>query len=353
MSDFNEFDDEFDYDNIESDIEEDEVVVNREKPSLADAISSLKTSTERRVDKNVLYGLSGLGREDMAQVKPIWDALSASTRRKVLREMVDLSETDFEMDYRTFGLNALNDADPRVRTSAIEVLWEDESLELMSRLIEIVRQDNVPEVRAGALSALGRFILLGELGELPEDEIEKAENVAVEILNDLTVDVSVRRRALEAISNCSHKIVPQAILEAYNSDEQPMRVSSLYAMGRTCDERWSDTILDELDSSDPEMVYEAVKASGELSLVEAVPKIARVLIDDDDREIKEVAIWSLGETGGKEAMRLLEILAETAEEEDDDVLLEAIEDAINNASMLSGDLFSISLDGLDFDEYDD
>ncbi|MEQ8677952.1 MAG: HEAT repeat domain-containing protein [Aggregatilineales bacterium] len=353
FDDFDEFDELVEELDEEFKIEDDETsIVRQEKPSLQDTIASLKTTTEKRVDKTVLYGLSGVSTSDVAtQVQPIWNGLATGIRRKILREMVDLVETDFEIDYRSFALFALADGDPRVRTSAIEALWEDESLELMSLLIGIAQKDAVPEVRAAALSALGRFILLGELGDLPDDETSRAEDAVIAILNNDSNDVSVRRRALEAISNCTHKIVPQAIQEAYTSEDHDMRVSAIFAMGRSADERWEDTILDELDSDDPEMRYEAVRASGELSLVEAVPKIARLLVADDDREIREVAIWSLGETGGKEAMRILELLAETAEDEEDDVLLEAIEDAISNATLMSGDLFSISLDG--FDDYDD
>jgi hypothetical protein len=53
----------------------------------------------------------------------------------------------------------------------------------------------------------------------------------------------------------------------------------------------------------------------------------------DDREIQLVAIWSLGEIGGKESMRVLEFLLGKAEEDEDDDLEEAVEDAIGNASL--------------------
>ncbi len=65
---------------------------------------------------------------------------------------------------------------------------------------------------------------------------------------------------------------------------------------------------------------------------------------DDDREIKEVAIWSLGEIASKEATRTLELLATEAKRANDDELLEAIEDAIGAASLGSGSLYLMRFD---------
>jgi hypothetical protein len=92
------------------------------------------------------------------------------------------------------------------------------------------------------------------------------------------------------------------------------------------------------------MRYEAARASGELEIAEAVPQLGR-LSRENDREIQNVAIWSLGEIGGTQAMRLLSVLAEEAEEAEDDDLIEIIEDAIGSASLVG--------DELDFDFDDD
>jgi len=61
------------------------------------------------------------------------------------------------------------------------------------------------------------------------------------------------------------------------------------------------------------------------------------LLGDDDKEIKEIAIWSLGEIGGSRAMDILSQLADEIEDTDNDALLELIEDAIGNASLGVGD----------------
>jgi HEAT repeat protein len=317
----------------------DEDVQQRPQPTLAEALEALKAGEDGTISATVFYGLSDLTADDLGQVKPVWDTLNADYRSKVMRRLVDVSEANFELDYRTIGLFGLSDSDAEVRKAAIDVLWEDQSLELMSRLIDRALRDEATEVRAAAASALGRFILLGELGDLPESETVRAQDAVITLLNNDQEEVEVRRRALEAIANCSHDIVEPAISQAYESTEHPMQVSSLFAMGRSCDdERWSTIVLKEMQSTDAEMRFEAARAAGELELSDAVPLLAR-LVEGNDREIKEVAIWSLGEIGGKKAMKILNRLADEAEAEDDVEMLSAIEDAMGNASLVDGELF--------------
>jgi HEAT repeat protein len=313
-------------------------VVNRPEPTLEETLEALRAGAAGTVPAVVYYGLSGLSSADLLRVKPVWGTVNADYRRKLLNQLVEIAETNVELDYRGIGRLGLVDVEADVREAAIELLWEDESLELMSRLIRIAFEDNAVNVRAAAASALGRFILLGELGGLPERETERAQDAAIRLLTNPDEVVEVRRRALEAISNCSHDIVEGAINEAYHGDERPMQVSALFAMGRSCDdERWSKIVLSEIESADAEKRYEAARAAGELEIVQAVPLLAR-LTETNDRELKEVAIWSLGEIGGKRALKVLNRLADEADEAEDDELLAAVEDAIGNASLVDGEL---------------
>lgn len=318
----------------------------REQPDLPTTLEALEKADEGSISATVFYGLSGLSDEDALQVRPAWDRLTAPVRRKILREMVDISEANFEMEFSAVGWFGLDDADASVREAAIEALWEDESVELMTRLIEMMQWDEVREVRAAAASALGRFVLLGELDELPEYAVNTVHEAVVNVLTNLDEDIDVRRRALEAISNSSLEIVDEAIQEAYSGDERRMQVSAVFAMGRSCDPQWSDFVLRELTSDDPEMRYEAARAAGELEIAEAVPHLTRLGLDSD-REIQDMAIWSLGEIGGREALRILNAMAQDAEQNGDRDLREAIDDAIATANLASG-----SLTLLDFDQDD-
>jgi hypothetical protein len=319
-----------------------------EKPTIEATVEALRADAPDLYNVTLYYGLSELQPDEVAQVKTTWDSLSAENRQKLLEEMSEASEANFEVNYQQIAFMALDDSDGNVRTAAIEALWEDESPELMRRLIDCTQWDESQSVRAAAASALGRFILLGEYGELTEQQYNQAQDAVISVLTDEDEDIAVRRRALEAIANSSHEIVPQAIEEAYYGGDREMRVSSIFAMGRSCDANWQDIVMRELTNEDPEMRYEAARAAGELGLPEAVPALGRAAVGDE-REIREVAIWSLGEIGGNEALRILSALAEDAKEAEDDDLVEIVEEAIGNASLVGGDL---EFDFYDFNGFD-
>ena len=274
----------------------------------------------------------------------VWYTLEADTRRRVILALGEAAETNFELDFSRIGVLALADGSPAVRELAIELLWEDESPELMQILLTMAEGDEENTVRASAASALGRFVLLGEMEEVPLALLKQAQSLLLGLYNNPREDLEVRRRALEAVANSSLDAVEQAISEAYNSDELRMQVSAVFAMGRSADERWGSIVLEELESDEDELRYEAARAAGELELEEAVPMLARIAYDDDV-EIRDVAIWALGEIGGRESLRVLRLLAEEAEANEEESLSIAIEDAIAAAS-LGGDnaFYLMSLD---------
>lgn len=308
-------------------------------------LSALKLSDAGSPDyPTILYGLSDLSPTDLQRIIPVWDSLSATQRRILMKQMLELSETDFTMDYQAIGLHSLNDPDPQVRAAAVETLWTDDSLNTMDRFISMAQNDEAEEVRAVAASALGHYILLGELGELPESQTTRAQDAAITLWQDPNEPVEVRRRALEAISNCGHALVPEAIQEAYRSGDTLMQVSAIFAMGRTYDARWQEIVLRELKNSEPQIRFEAARTAGELELRDAVPGLGQLAIEDDV-EIRDVAVWALGEIGSREALRILEQLAEDAYHAQDEALSEVIEDAIAAASLMGGDLpFMFELD---------
>jgi HEAT repeat protein len=163
--------------------------------------------------------------------------------------------------------------------------------------------------------------------------------------------LNVRRFAVESLGFCTSKATTEAIRLAYTSDEPLFRQSAIVAMGRSVDNQWEEIILEELDNSDEEMRREAVRAAGELQIQEAVPAIIRFINDNEDE--REVAIWSLGEIGGKEAMRVLENLMEAAEEEEDEDMIDLIDEAMSNASLADGSFMMLDFSEDDFEDFDD
>ncbi len=308
-----------------------------EKPSIDEVISALNEHEGATVPTSLYYGLSDLDTAGMRLLEPHWNKLDPAYKRKILAELTDASEINLDFDYQTLGTINLDDSDATVRATAIDLLWADESLSLLPRLVDMAESDDSTEVRAAAASALGRFILLGEYGEIPEKEVVHAQEVAIGLLNDTSEHIDIRRRALEALSNSSLDFVSEAIQDAYDSDEHLMQVSSIFAMGRSYEDHWNEIVLREIRNDDPEIRYEAARAAGELEIEEAIPLLGQLAVIDE-REIRQVAIWSLGEIGGSQAMRLLTAMAEDAEEAKDEDLLEAIEDAMGYAGLSGADL---------------
>ena len=224
---------------------------------------------------------------------------------------------------------------------------EDESSELLQELLHILQTDESSNVRAEAAKALGRFVLRGEMGDLRDEQVEMIYETLLNTINISQEDSEVRRFAIESISNCTRDDIPNIIKAAYNDADPNMRLSAIVAMGRSCDERWENEILEELSSSDDDMRIAAIQSAGEVQIASAVRPIIKN-IEDGERHEQEIAIWSLGEIGGKEAVRTLESLLEGAENADDADLIERIDDAMGNASLANGDFMMIDMP--DFDD---
>lgn len=302
------------------------------RPDLETVLAELETGDTSVISSKVVYGLDHLEADQIAQLWPRWRALDEDVRLRVLAALTDTAELNFEYDFNPVGKMALEDESALVRVAALELLFEDESAELMNVLLTMARADEFAQARAMAASSLGRFVFLGELEELPDGQLPVLQDLLFEILADAGEDVEVRRRALEAIANSTHEAIDDAIAEAYQSDEHRMRVSAVFAMGRTADAQWAPTVLAELESDDAELQYEAARAAGELELEDALPLLTQ-LAYEGDVETRDAAIWSLGEIGGKEAMRVLNVLSEEAQASGDEDLMSALEDAIATANL--------------------
>lgn len=324
-----------DYEDDDLDLENEDS--ERPRPTLAQTLEALEQGASIGLTSTVYYGLSDLDVSQLAALERVWEQLESEYQVRIIQELVDTSETNFELDYRTFGFFALDDDDAAVRAAAVELLWTDESLEGMRKLLDMAFEDDSAAVRAQAAGALGKYILLGEFNDLPETQTAACVDACFTIFHDEDEDVEVRRRALESIGNSSRDGVSEAILEAYNGHEQSFKIGAVFAMGKTYDEEWSAIVQHELNSPDAEMRYEAARAAGEIGIEDAVPKLSR-MVHERDRDIQEVSIWALGEIGGKEATRVLQRLLDDSAYAVDEGLIEALEDALVSSTLPGEDL---------------
>lgn len=300
---------------------------------------------KKEVTARDIYGFSNLSR---AEAQEAWAAISAcapEVRVRLVERMVEVAESDFEVDFGELFRLALEDECADVRRAAVEGLWEDEDVRLIPPLIARL-QDVDASVRAAAATSLGRFMLLGELGKIRPQPFQQAYQALLAAYAVADEIPAVRRRVLEALAYSGEEAVARLIREAYESQDESMRLSAVFAMGRSADERWAPEALRELYHPNPAMRYEAARACGELGLENAVTTLIE-LVDDVDSEVQEAAIWALGQIGGEEARRTLNACARS----DNEAIRAAAREALREFELLHGDIGAfLMFDFFDEDE---
>lgn len=297
-------------------------MMGRTSSELQYTLRRLMDPTQPLSDR-LLYGLSDLNRQEIADFQAAWAQIPDKRRRKLARALVELAEDHIEVDYHAIFRWLLNDADPVVRAAAVDGLWEDEDVALLGPLVRLLSSDPDVRVRAAAATSIGRYVLLGELEEIESALAMRAEQSLLAVIHSPDEDIEVRRRAIESIAYSGEAGVRDIIQSAYYHEDERMRVSAIFAMGRSADPYWRNIVLAELDSDRPAIRYEAARAAGELEVKAAVPRLIE-LIDDDDAEVKEAAITALGRIGGPQARRaLLRCL-----ESDDEAIADAADAAL-------------------------
>ncbi len=301
-------------------------------------------SPDERISLAMLYHLSAMTDDEQRRFAAVWPRVRPTKRRRAVRMMAELAEDDVYADFTAVVRLALEDEDAEVRAVAVDGLWEDESVSLITPLLRLLHSDPSEAVRARAAAALGRFVLAGELGHLSEKRARTVVEALIRVISDGSLSTELRRRAVESVAYSSDARVRGIIGRAYRDVNRKMRVSAIFAMGRSADPYWCDIVGRELESDDPEMRYEAARAAGELGDKRAVGRLI-ALLEDDDPEVREVAIWSLGEIGGKRAYRALNALLR----HDDPGVVEAAQEALAMLKLNEGLFDPTSFVDLSFD----
>jgi HEAT repeat protein len=291
-----------------------------------------------------LYRLSDLSPADLDTLGATWAKVSQRRRQAVMEDVLEMNESDYLMDFSNLSRLVLRDQDPLVRVLAIQTLREYEEPDLADDFMEMMLKDSDPQVRAASASALGSFIYLGEIEEIPEHLLHAIEESLLSVTQGQDAAL-VRRRALEALGFSSREEVNPLIKAAYHSGDREWLISALFAMGRSYNQIWEENVLAMLEDDRAAVRAEAAEAAGELNLQKAAPKLLE-LLDDDDDDVRAAAIWSLSEIGGEGVRDALEeMLEETEFEEEADLL----EDALDNLEFAEG-IGGLSLLDLSEDE---
>lgn len=292
-----------------------------------------------------LYRLSDLSSADFVSLSEAWPKVSPRRRQALMEDIQEMNESDYLQDFSQLSRLALQDPHPPVRVLAIQTLAEYEETDYAQVFVEMMEHDQDAQVRATSASALGTYVYLGEIDEIPASVFHQVEDSLLGVMHGKDL-VMVRRRALEALGFSSRAEVEPLINEAYESGDRDWLKSALFAMGRSYNAIWQEKVLDKLDDPDAGIRAEAAEAAGELGIKKSAPKLLEML-DDEDAEVRAAVIWSLSEIGG-EGVR--ETLEEMLEETDEDLEADLLEDALDNLDFIEG---MGGFDLMDLDEEDD
>jgi uncharacterized protein (UPF0147 family) len=212
--------------------------------------------------------------------------------------------------------------------------------DLAETLLAVLRDPHEAEpIRAAAAIALGPT--LEEIG-LHWDEFDDLEPPLVsegvarairrclrEVYLDAGIPKEVRRRTLEASVRAEEDWHPAAVRAAYHSGDDEWRVTAVFCMGYVAG--FDREIVEALETGDPRLQYEAVRAAGSWSVQAAWPHIRPLLLAEPlDKPLLLAAINAAASIRPAEVAALLAELAVTNDEE----IAEAVADAL---AMVTGE----------------
>ena len=281
---------------------------------------------KKEFPRKYLPQFSDLGTLELQTLLDVWSRIGLSRKLGLLEGLETLAEGDTLVNFDDFARALLDDPESPVRGRAIRLLTESDDVKLVPRFIEILNRDSDVQTRAEAATALGTFVDLGELDEIPEDVHHQAEDALLVVVNG-NDDVKVRRRALESLGYSSRPEVITLIESAYHKQDPAWQASALIAMARSADTRWDSNVLESLANESRNVREAAVEAAGQLSIKEAGLLLIRLLEEEEDDEVTSTIIWSLSQIGGEDARTYIENLLDQTEDEEQ---IEFLEEALEN-----------------------
>lgn len=271
--------------------------------------------------RRYLQLFSDLDPASLALLMEAWPKVKPIRKHALLKHLESTLEEDTLVSYDDLARTLLADPDPAIRRSAIRLLVECDDPRLIPAYIHILEGDSDPQTQAEAATALGHFVMLGEMEEVPQKSHRQAEDALLHAANSHG-DAESSRRAVESLGFSSRPEVPTLIEAAFRRADHDWRASALFAMGRSNDDRWQDQVISMIPSDDPRERLAAIQAAGELGLALARPLIIRALEEEEDDDTATAAIWALSQIGGEDARTYIQSLLDITEDEDQVAFLE-------------------------------
>ena len=143
-----------------------------------DVIKNLLDNSKPFSSQFLLF-FSDISLDDLEKLKSIWPEVDRERKCNLLKDLESLMEANTLASCDDFGYFALQDDDPRIRSQAIPLFWECTNIKFIPIFINLLQNDSDPEVNASAAAALGKFVLLGELEEIPEKSANMVQDLLI------------------------------------------------------------------------------------------------------------------------------------------------------------------------------
>jgi hypothetical protein len=270
--------------------------------------------------------LSDLNETELQQFKLAWGDLDTQHQQKLILHLYELGEQNSELNFESIYKYAMDSEDENIVYASLDGLWESETHDTLRKLIRVIETDKISaHIKGATFTHFSRFLLLGLDGKIDSNLISVVHSILKQHFIDIEQPVEVRRRALEALANIDDEQTTGYIKQAYISDITALKVSAIYAMGKTCNTQWLPLLVEELNSEEPEIRYEAVDAIVEIGDDSIINDLVP-LLDDDDYQVKLTTISGLGKLGGLIAKEALITYLNDEDQEIIDLVTTALED---------------------------
>jgi len=280
-----------------------------------------------------LHFFSDISDNNLQQIKQIWSDIRQERKINLLSDLETLTEADTLVSFDHFGYFALQDNDPQIKSHAIRLLQECKDINLIEPFLDLLTTHENADVNAAAARALGKFVLLGELEEIPKKYSSVIKVTLLEEYRKPRED-RIRQRILESLGYLSDDEVKGIISNALKNDNKDWQLSAIFAISRSANEKWGNEVLEKIIDIDPDISLEAIKAAGELEIASAKEELIDILkFSSPDEEIYLQSIWALSKIGGNDIQDLFEEMLESREMEEETEMLEL---AIDNLTFTNG-----------------
>jgi HEAT repeat protein len=298
----------------------------RDNPTLVQSVIDALLDVDHIFPARYLPFFSDISEQGFNAVREVWPRVAVERRVSLLSDLELAMESDSLLSFDTLAKFALNDDEPNVRSQAISLLWESDDPAYLDILVEILDSDPSTLVQVSAAAGLGRFVLMGELDEIPP----RLHKLAISSLRESqTGELSkdVQQEILKSLAYTGSTEINRQIEQAHADPDPTWKLAAVIAMGRTADERWESKVLKEMDSNITAIQNEAVKAAGEIELETArIPLLDMLESGISDFELRLHVIWALARIGGEDVKESIQALLDEADDEEEiDVIEMALE----------------------------